>query len=580
MSLLSSLTNRIFLASALLVIAAMGVVIYRVNVTVAAQAEGDLNAGLDESAALVERFNRTAFQDFVIKGQLIADLPRLQGAAATGDAPTVGPVAKDYQTRLGADLFVVVGRGDRVLAREGRVPMSDADIAALLAACRASADGTAFQPFPGGLLHVASIPMEAAAPATLIVGVSLDREAAMTLKAATNSEVVFVAGSRVVASSLDPDRTRALAPVGSRTGAFTVPIGDEIYIGRVQPLGPPAASDAPVALVLRSRTEHLRFLPHLHWQIALTGLAAVLIATVAGYLVARTVTRPLRALTGAMRDMAATGDLARTLPTLGRWDDEDVRLVATTFHQLTSALDRFQREAAMRERLSSLGRLSTVVAHEIRNPLMIIKSAVRGLRRHGAPEVTAAAASVDEEVARLNRVVTGVLDFARPIRFDLAPADPGEICREAVRAALAAAPDVPIEPPNISSDAPAEVVTDAERVRAVLVNVLHNAQQAVRARADRPTDLPPVRVQCRKAASGRWAIDVVDRGTGIAPEDRARLFEPFFTTHRGGSGLGLAIARNIVEGLGGAVTIDSQPGDGTAVHIELPERTTPAEAHA
>jgi signal transduction histidine kinase len=578
MSLLSSLTNRIFLASALLVVAAMGVVIYRVNVTVAAQAEGDLNAGLDEAASLVERFNRTAFRDFVVKGELIADLPRLQGAAATADPPTVGPIAKDYQSRLGADLFVVVGRGDRVLAREGRVAMSDADIAAALAACRTSADGTAFRPFPGGLLHVAAIPMEAAAPAALIVGVSLDREAAMTLKAATNSEVVFVSGSRVVASSLDPGRTRALAPVSSRTGAFTVPIGDETYVGRVQPLGD--TPEAPVALVLRSRTEHLRFLPHLHWQIALTGLAAVLIATVAGYLVARTVTRPLRALTGAMRDMAATGDLARALPPLGRWDDEDVRLVATTFRQLTGALDRFQREAAMRERLSSLGRLSTVVAHEIRNPLMIIKSAVRDLRRHGSPEITAAAASVDEEVARLNRVVTGVLDFARPIRFDLAPADPGDICREAVRAALAAAPDVPIDAPEAAPGAPAEVFTDAERVRAVLVNILHNAQQAVRARGDGPTNRPAVRVRCRKAAPGRWAIDVSDRGTGIAPEDRARLFEPFFTTHRSGSGLGLAIARNIVEGLGGAVTIDSQPGEGTTVHIELPDRSTPAEAHA
>jgi signal transduction histidine kinase len=114
----------------------------------------------------------------------------------------------------------------------------------------------------------------------------------------------------------------------------------------------------------------------------------------------------------------------------------------------------------------------------------------------------------------------------------------------------------------------------------VLVNVLHNAQQAVRARVDGATVPPPVRVRCRTAAAGRWAIDVADRGTGIAPQDRARLFEPFFTTHRGGSGLGLAIARNIVDGLGGAVTIDSQPGEGTTVHIELPERTTPAEAHA
>ena len=141
------------------------------------------------------------------------------------------------------------------------------------------------------------------------------------------------------------------------------------------------APSEPVALVLRSRTEHLRFLPALRWQIALTGLAPCMAATVVGYLVARTVTRPLRALTATMREMAATGDLARRCRRSAGGTMRTSRLVATTFGQLTGALDRFRREAALRERLSSLGRLSTVVAHEIRNPLMIIKSAVRRLRR-------------------------------------------------------------------------------------------------------------------------------------------------------------------------------------------------------
>jgi hypothetical protein len=75
MNLLSSLTNRIFLASALLVVAAIGVAIYRVNVSGAAQAERDLRAGLDEAAALVDELGRTQFADFVVKGRLIADLP-------------------------------------------------------------------------------------------------------------------------------------------------------------------------------------------------------------------------------------------------------------------------------------------------------------------------------------------------------------------------------------------------------------------------------------------------------------------------------------------------------------------------
>src|SRR6186713_3265369 len=111
-------------------------------------------------------------------------------------------------------------------------------------------------------------------------------------------------------------------------------VGAEEYVGRTQMLERDGARGAPVALVLRSRTEHLKFLPRLHRNIALTGAVAVLVATILGYLVARTVTRPLRALTRAMGEMAVTGNLAGALPSLGRWDDEDVRLVATTFHRL------------------------------------------------------------------------------------------------------------------------------------------------------------------------------------------------------------------------------------------------------
>ena len=83
-----------------------------------------------------------------------------------------------------------------------------------------------------------------------------------------------------------------------------------------------------------------------------------------------------------MRDVAATGDLTRKVSLQsGAWDDADARLLASAFNTLTESIARFQGEAAQRERLSSLGRLSTVIAHEIRNPLMIIKAALRTLRR-------------------------------------------------------------------------------------------------------------------------------------------------------------------------------------------------------
>ena len=110
---------------------------------------------------------------------------------------------------------------------------------------------------------------------------------------------------------------------------------------------------------------------------------------------------------------------------------------------MTESIAGFQREAAQKERLSALGRLSTVIAHEIRNPLMIIKSALPSLRRghlHAHRSWREAVADIDEETSRLNRIVTEVLDFARPIRFDLAEADLNEICRASAQAAWAGAP--------------------------------------------------------------------------------------------------------------------------------------------
>ena len=564
MTALSSLTNRIFLASALLVVLSMGIAIYWVSDSVARQAERDLETGLAEAASLVDQFSQRQFNDFLVKSRFIAEIPQLRAAASIDHPPTVQPLAEEMQDRIDADLLVVFGSSDRVLARAGRLHLNDDALLSILAACRAARDATVFWPLAGGIVHVAALPIDPVR--MLVVGLSLDRDVALSIKRLTNSDVAFVSGSEVVASSLETNAQAALASVATRRDVFSLFVGSEEFIGRVQPLGRGEDTEEPIALVMRSRTERLRFLPALRWQIALTGLAAVLGATLVGYLVARTVTRPLRALTGAMGEMATTGDLARALPALGRWDDEDVRLVATTFRQLTSALDRFQREAAIRERLSSLGRLSTVVAHEIRNPLMIIKSAVRQLRKNDSPEVSETATSIDEEVARLNRVVTGVLDFARPITFAFAEADLGAICRDAAQAAATDAEDVPIEVTATSEP----IVTDVERLRAVLVNLLTNAQQAVRARTDGDAG-SPVRLEADRETM-RWRITVTDRGTGITHEDLPHVFDPFFTTRRSGSGLGLAISRNVVEGLGGTLRVDSQAGEGTTVTLYLPDR--------
>ena len=326
----------------------------------------------------------------------------------------------------------------------------------------------------------------------------------------------------------------------------------------------------PVALILRSRTEQLRFLDEIHTELFVTAVVALLLATLLSFTVARTITRPLATITGIMREVAATGDLTRKiiLRSNNRWDDEDAQLLASTFNTLTESVSRAQREMAQKERLSSLGRLSTVIAHEIRNPLMIIKAALHTLRRPGATaaEVREAAADIDGEVVRLNRVVNDVLDFSRPIRFDCAPADLNTLCRESAAAAQVtpgARVDVEVDP-SIGT-----VLSDAERLRAALINIIENARHAVEGQP-----VQRVTVTTRREG-GTAAVVVTDTGVGIDRGDLPRVFDPYFTTKRGGTGLGLAITRNIIEGLGGSIAASSEPGRGTEIRIALPLASRP-----
>ena len=229
--------------------------------------------------------------------------------------------------------------------------------------------------------------------------------------------------------------------------------------------------------------------------------------------------------------------------------------MAATFNNLTESVARVQRETAQRDRLLALGRLSTVVAHEVRNPLMIIKGALHSLRQGVADSVQRdAVGDIDEQVGRLDRIVHDVLDFARPLHFDLAPTDLGRLCGEAATAVQASEP----HGPSIAIRThPLEIVTDAERLRAALINLLANARQAVTARRreaeQEGTPLAPAGddVVIETAVRGSRAhVTISDRGGGIAADHVAQIFEPYFTTKRSGTGLGLPIARNIVEGLG------------------------------
>jgi signal transduction histidine kinase len=594
--LFSSLTNRIFVASALLAVISIALGIYNVNVAVTKQAEDELNRGLSEARTLIEENRQFRVDNFVRDARLIADLPKLKAALGEADSATARGVVEGYQRELSADLFMVTDRHGKVLVwlPEGTERRVTAPVERLSGVIRAvgGKETNSFVAHPGGILQMVSVPiwiMPSAADApeilgTLNIGFSLNWHAADRFRSLTNSDVAFGVGSQIVAATLPPDAWSSLVPLLAREGvskqvlldgadyiATTLSLASEVETDVPQPASLGGSGAGAKAIILRSRSERLAFLRPLHKSMLVLAGFAVLAATVLSYGIARTVTRPLGVITATMREMTATGDLTRRIPVPAEphWEDEDARLLASTFNTMTDSIARFQREAAQRERLSALGRLSTVVAHEIRNPLMIIKAALRGLRKDGIgpTEVRTAVADIDEEIVRLNRLVTEVLDFAQPIRFDLAATDINALCADADRASRADGNAVSAKM-NLDSRLP-EIITDGERMRLVLINLLTNARHALaaRGRTAGPGDLS---ITTTRLTDTRIAIEVSDRGKGISPEHLPRIFDPYFTTRRTGTGLGLAISRNIVEGLRGAITISSRTGEGTTVRVELP----------
>jgi signal transduction histidine kinase len=577
MKVLSSLRSRMFLASAVLAVLCIGMAIYLVSMRVTEEAERTLEREIIATGAQVDQLRADRTQLFMLMARLIADIPHLKAAIGTDDPPTVADVAVGYQTQLSASLFLLTNKHGGVLYASGGSPRA-AEITAHQPAVRdalAGRESLSLLPQPNGILQVVTVPVRLDQPApsilgTVSAGFLLDDGFAAQLKKITGSDIAFGMDGQILAATLPRDDYPTLASRLRSSGISRVQMASGEYEVLPRPLSAGSAgstASGPVALILRSRTEQLQALWAINRDLGLAAVLAVLLATLLSFAVARTITRPLAAITGVMREVAATGDLTQKIAVHhgNRWDDEDARLLATTLNTLTDSVARFQREISQKEQLTALGRLSTVIAHEIRNPLMIIKGSLHTLRR---PELTIdamreALSDIDEEVARLNRIVNEVLDFARPIRFELSQVDLNALCRESATAAQASGPGQAVAldlDPAVSS-----LITDPERLRSALVNMLVNARHAATANGpDGAVTLHTSRV------GDRVRIVIADRGVGIAPADLAHVFDPYFTTKRGGTGLGLPIAKNIVEGLGGVIHVSSVAGHGTEITIELP----------
>lgn len=229
-----------------------------------------------------------------------------------------------------------------------------------------------------------------------------------------------------------------------------------------------------------------------------------------------------------------------------------------------------QDELVRKEQLAAVGELSAVIAHEVRNPLAIIKNAVSSLRR---PTLRPTDRGVllgilDEEVDRLNRLVRDLLAYARPVEPRGRPIELARVIDEAVAASLASHDDPTSVQVDIDVREAATIHGDPDLLRQALANVADNALSAMPSGGRLTLRAEPTQFRQRAAV----AIECVDTGEGMDSLVLGKARDPFFTTRAAGTGLGLAIVERVVRNHGGQLSIESAPGEGTAVRIVLPRQ--------
>lgn len=350
--------------------------------------------------------------------------------------------------------------------------------------------------------------------------------------------------------------------------AVTFPPGSGISVRLVRPDEPlrghrvqlMSQTDAPIWLDVQLDNSVGRALAAVKSLLAWLLLGAGLLLALLLGLTLRRQLAPLGRLTQAV---AAVGRGEFTPVEETRGDSEIARLVRA-YNAMTADLAKLrdlERQMQQQERLSAIGRMAARVAHDINNPLSVIRGVAelqaRQAERTQDEHTLADSRLILHHIERCTRTVEHLLAYGRPVRLQTEMVDLNAACTEITQRWHAQHPAVHMD--IQSADVPLMAAADVYQLERVFDNLFENARQAA----------PDGSIQVTLAADRHWAeIRVCDSGPGFTPEAREHLFEPFHTTKRGGSGLGLASCLAIVQAHGGEMRVSE--GDTGEVVVRLP----------
>jgi signal transduction histidine kinase len=505
---------------------------------------------------------------------MLSDLPQVRSAVGTGDQATIADTAGGLWGKISdADaIFMVFNPFGRYVTSIG------GDTASALAQNREIFAAASAQ-FPqqskgfilqsGELYNIAVTPVYVDSSAgeqrlanVFIAGYRIDARVAQQLKDATGSEFLFLEPGRPpVASTLNPRATGVVVRNLAAKSEGLISDGISQYARFETPLTDIAGRKVGSLVILRCFDASQKQIDSLYVKIILLWMAAIIAGLGGTYLLARRIVQPVKELDRAAAEVARQ-NYAIEVPVTS--EDEMGRL-ARTFNNMCASIRAAREDLIRQERISTIGRLSASIVHDLRNPLAAIYGGAEMMvdadlppshMRRLAGNIYRASRRIQEllqDLLNVSRGKTGAPELCRLREVALAACDS--------LAAVAESQGVVFQlsiPPEI------ELPLDRSRMERGFANLLNNSLDAM-----------PGGGKVNISASlekGFAIVRVEDTGPGIAPEIRKNLFQPFVTAgKRNGLGLGLALTRQTVLEQGGEMWVESEPGCGARFYLRLPK---------
>jgi signal transduction histidine kinase len=503
--------------------------------------------------------------------RLLATLPEVRLAFSTGDRATIQDTASELWSKISNAnaIFLVTDPDGRVLASLGGVaPISfEKKLDEVRdAAAKFPEQASGFFLRNGELYHLSVTPVyvdSTRGPAllnVLVAGYHVDAVVAQDLRAGTNSEFLFLTPGGVIASTLNPRATRAVVDnMAKSPGSPRVSDGVMQYAAFETPLLDIAGKPVGRISILRSFEAAQKRQAGLYTNIILLWLVAMTAGFGLTYLLARRIVEPVKQLDRAAAEVARQ-NYAIEVEVAG--EDELGRL-ARTFNNMCASIRQAREDLIRQERISTIGRLSGSIVHDLRNPLAAIYGGSEMLVDADLPpaHVKRLAGNIYRASRRIQELLQDLLNVSR------GKTQAPEVCRlrEVASAAcdsLAATAEQQGVTVMLDIAPEIELPLERSRMERAFTNLIGNALEVMPEGGE-------VRISVAME-DGAAVVRVSDNGPGIDPEIRSKLFQPFVSGKRNGLGLGLALSRQTVLEHGGDMWVESEPGKGATFSFRLP----------